>query len=241
MPEASAPPPSLSVRRKELIVLRGPVDLAAVWEYAVSLVAAGAASETALDRGDAGPLGEEEQRDGGIAALLHVYDADASGGAPGAWGLLAGLRERVGGPVGIEGYGILERVVFDRRVEGADAVDVPGWIRFGTQIGLPGRSRDDFVRSWGIGHAGLVSRHHPGVARYVQSFVRGRSPHAPAFDGAYESTFLTAEDWSERLFDSAGGRRALEADADGFLDPVPSERRWLRRRRALPDWGRGLH
>lgn len=217
-------------------MLRGAVDLAAVWEYAVSLVAAGAASETALDRGDAGPLGEEEPREGGIAAVLHVYDADASGGGP-----FTGLRERVGGGVGIDSYGILERVVFDRRVDGTDAVDVPGWIRFGTQIGLPGRSRDDFVRGWGVGHAGLVSRHHPGVARYVQSFVRRRGPRAPGFDGAYESTFLSAADWTERLFDSPEGRRALELDADGFLDPIPAERRWLRRRRVLPDWGRGLH
>ncbi|WP_233311611.1 EthD domain-containing protein [Microbacterium sp. Au-Mic1] len=219
----------VSLRHKRVWMLRGPQDPLALRAVARDLVAQGSAVEVSLDLRSPGPLvNESEAGPGEFGALLHLYGLPVGSGPADASPLCAELG-------GAE-CSILERVVFDRRHDEGDPNGALGWIRIGTQVRQSHLDRNGFVAHWGGVHAELVRRHHPGAVRYVQSYRIWSTPGATVFDGFYESTFPTVEDWTERLFDSPRGEELLSRDAEGFLVEGGSERLWVRRERFAPDW-----
>jgi hypothetical protein len=117
-----------------------------------------------------------------------------------------------------EVYRVAERVLFDHPASPG------GWRRFGTHVRRSGIGRDTFIQDWTIGHAALVRRHHPGVAKYTQDVVLSAAPGAPVLDGIYEADFPTRESYVERLYDSPEGERLIEADNARFVEGRLTER-----------------
>jgi hypothetical protein len=73
-------------------------------------------------------------------------------------------------------------------------------------------------------HAEVARFHHPGVARYVQSFVRGSlTSDAPALDAVAQLSFASREDLAERFYRDEESREIVAADVERFLD---RERTW---------------
>lgn len=67
------------------------------------------------------------------------------------------------------------------------------------------------------GHVPLALAHHPTMLGYVVNVVEAVPPGWPPLDSIGELTFATFEDFSERLYDDAQGREAVERDVAGFL------------------------
>ena len=204
----------VSLRHKTVWFLRGPQDAAALRSAAQELVDRQVVTEAALDVRSSGPGPDAPAGPGELSALLHLYEPTSGASFEG------------------DAVRVLERVVYDRRSSPGEWAWSQGWIRIGTQVRQPHLTRAQFAAHWGAVHAELVRAHHPGAVRYAQSHVLSDAP----FDGFYESYFPTAEDWTERLFDSPIGEQRLTADADGFLSEAGSERLWVTRERFVPDW-----
>ena len=79
---------------------------------------------------------------------------------------------------------------------------------------LPSVSRAEFARHWTEEHAALAARHHPTVVRYVQNLVVSGG----AVDGVAELGFASAEDMTQRVYDSPAGKAIIRADVATFLD-----------------------
>ena len=68
-------------------------------------------------------------------------------------------------------------------------------------------------------HAELARIHHPGIARYVQSFVRGSvTPEAPPLDAVARLCFASREDFADRFYRDESSRELVAEDVDRFLD-----------------------
>jgi hypothetical protein len=81
--------------------------------------------------------------------------------------------------------------------------------------GLPSEEFEDRYRR----HAEIARVHHPGIARYVQSFVRGSvTDGAPPLDAVAELSFASREDFAERFYRDESSREVVAEDVEGFLD-----------------------
>jgi len=69
-------------------------------------------------------------------------------------------------------------------------------------------------------HARVARVHHPGVARYAQSFVvRALTRHAPPADAFAELHFASERDLRERFYRDAASPDVVARDVARFLDP----------------------
>lgn len=83
---------------------------------------------------------------------------------------------------------------------------------------LPGLSSEEFEERYRR-HADVARVHHPGIARYVQSFVRGSvTDGAPLLDAIAELSFASREDFAERFYRDESSREVVAEDVEGFLD-----------------------
>jgi hypothetical protein len=68
-------------------------------------------------------------------------------------------------------------------------------------------------------HADLARVHHPGIARYVQSFVRSSATSAaPPLDAVAQLAFASREDFEKRFYRDESSREVVAADVERFLD-----------------------
>ncbi len=67
------------------------------------------------------------------------------------------------------------------------------------------------------GHVPLALAHHPTLRRYVVNIVEENPPGWDELDSIGELSFDTLEDFQQRLYDSAEGRRIVERDVAGFM------------------------
>lgn len=68
-------------------------------------------------------------------------------------------------------------------------------------------------------HAEIARIHHPGIARYVQSFVRSSvTREAPPLDAVAQLCFARREDFAERFYRDESSREIVDADVERFLD-----------------------
>lgn len=67
------------------------------------------------------------------------------------------------------------------------------------------------------GHVPLALAHHPTLRRYVVNIVEESPPGWDDLDSIGELSFDTLEDFQQRLYDSAEGRRIIERDVAGFM------------------------
>jgi uncharacterized protein (TIGR02118 family) len=148
-------------------------------------------------------------------AVVSVYLEDGTDLDPVT--LLTGLDAEV--------YEVDERVVWDRHGRWPAARRAPGFNRVALVPRRAGITRERFADHWTGVHGPLAAAHHPGIARYVQNVVTRRlTPSATDWDGIAELHFLTAGDFTERMYDSPAGRAAIRADVLTFIDPSRGER-----------------
>lgn len=77
---------------------------------------------------------------------------------------------------------------------------------------------EDFRERY-LEHAPLARENHPGIARYVQNFVRAPVDAAsPPFDALVEIHFATEEDRRERFYRDAESPAIIDADVARFMD-----------------------
>jgi hypothetical protein len=99
---------------------------------------------------------------------------------------------------------------------------------------LPGSSSAEFEERYRE-HAELARVHHPGIARYVQSFVRGSATSAaPPLDAVAQLCFASREDFRDRFYRDDESIEIVFADVERFLDrsrtwSVLADERVLRR------------
>lgn len=117
-----------------------------------------------------------------------------------------GIAERVGG------YAVEELVQWE---------DAPGAAAGYTMIAFscrrPGLTREEFVQRYRA-HAAVARVHHPGVRRYVQSFVTAAVPGSRACEAIAWLHFADAAAFSSRLYLDEESRRIVAEDVAGFLD-----------------------
>jgi len=89
---------------------------------------------------------------------------------------------------------------------------------------------EQFARAWTLEHVPKALLHHPAMLRYATNLaidapmsVGGKAPSwAPltsrGWDGFTEGYYRSAEDVSERFFDSESGRQTILADVARFLE-----------------------
>jgi uncharacterized protein (TIGR02118 family) len=95
----------------------------------------------------------------------------------------------------------------------------PNITRFSFLQRAGGITREDFSRHWSEIHAPLARVHHPCLVRYVQNIVREvLTPGTADLDGIAELSVDRVEDFTERMYDSAGGREIIGADVRTFID-----------------------
>ena len=119
---------------------------------------------------------------------------------------------RLPGPLTEPAYLVEERVQWeaDRR---------PNVTRFSFLQRAGGMTREEFSLHWRDRHTPLARRHHPCLVRYVQNVVLDvLGPGAPELDGIAELGVERAEDFIERMYDSAEGRAIVAADVRSFID-----------------------
>jgi uncharacterized protein (TIGR02118 family) len=77
--------------------------------------------------------------------------------------------------------------------------------------------RDEFRKAWLEGHVPLALRHHVGMCAYETDVVIDDPPGAPVLDGFSQLHFASEEDFTDRFYDDAAGKAAIEADVAGFV------------------------
>lgn len=81
-----------------------------------------------------------------------------------------------------------------------------------------GMDRGAFAEAW-ASHAALARVHHPMLWRYTQNVVvRPLIDGTPDVDGIAELTMRLRLDFTERMYDSAEGRRIIGEDTRRFID-----------------------
>jgi uncharacterized protein (TIGR02118 family) len=81
----------------------------------------------------------------------------------------------------------------------------------------PELTRAEYAERLLTGHVPIALRHHPTMRRYVVNVVEGRRAGADELDSIGELSFDELDDFRDRLYDSAEGRRIVERDVAGFL------------------------
>ena len=81
-------------------------------------------------------------------------------------------------------------------------------------------SREEFQRYWRERHAPLVEQHREalGIRRYVQNYVVGTSPGAPAWDAVAQLHFASESDLRERFYRDEESPAVIAADVARFAD-----------------------
>jgi uncharacterized protein (TIGR02118 family) len=141
-----------------------------------------------------------------VAAILDLRPAGRVEAA------FARLSDTAPGRIGLAGYVVRDHVVLepDQPLLGALTMYAIGRRN-------PDLSFEQAAAYWRDVHAPLAVRHHIGMARYVQNLVVGRLGAAvPDVDLIAELSFARTEDFLERFYDSADGRRTIAADAANF-------------------------
>jgi uncharacterized protein (TIGR02118 family) len=81
----------------------------------------------------------------------------------------------------------------------------------------PDISHERYVDLLLTGHVPIALRHHPSMRRYVVNIVEDAPAHLQPLDSVGELSFDSLDDYRERLYDSAAGRRVVEDDVRGFM------------------------
>ena len=104
---------------------------------------------------------------------------------------------------------------------------------------VEGIDRAAFAACW-QDHAALARLHHPMLWRYTQNIVvRPLVAGSPDIDGIAELTMRLRLDFTERMYDSAEGRRVIGEDTRRFIDRGRGWRVMAREYRTLDDRFRG--
>jgi hypothetical protein len=117
-----------------------------------------------------------------------------------------------------QGWLVDEVVHWDALSTSAWSEPTPGVKMIAFVRRLPGLSSEEFEDRYRR-HAEIARVHHPGIARYVQSFVRGSvTDGAPPLDAVAELSFASREDFAERFYRDDSSREVVAEDVEGFLD-----------------------
>ena len=63
----------------------------------------------------------------------------------------------------------------------------------------------------------MALRHHVGMCAYETDVVIDDPPGALVLDGFSQLHFASEEDFTDRFYDDAAGKAAIEADVAGFV------------------------
>jgi hypothetical protein len=218
------------LRRAEALSLES-FSARAVSEYApLALASQPGARAVALDL-----VEKPSDRCDAVCCWWLEPEADDPGGAAAGPGAERRFSALSGGLfAGAQGWLVDEVVHWDALPARAWSEPTPGVKMMAFVRRLPGLSSEEFEDRYRR-HAEIARVHHPGIARYVQSFVRGSvTDGAPPLDAVAELSFASREDFAERFYRDESSREVVAEDVEGFLDrrrtwSVVTRERLLRR------------
>ncbi len=114
-------------------------------------------------------------------------------------------------------YRVDEVVHWDRLGARCDGAPTPGVKMVAFVRRRADLSPDEF-RARYLAHAEVARKHHPGIGRYVQNFVRGlEPPGAPVVDAIAELHFPSEQDRRDRFYRDEASPAVVAADVARFL------------------------